>query len=1109
MSDDTDNGPDSSADTLPLPAGSSLITLPTEQMPSAFTDGIEDSETQFAESPQRYRRQHTLGRGGNGLVISVFDKKMQRPVALKIANTSAAERSAKVRFLREAQVTGQLSHPNVMPVYDIGADTEGQVFFTMKEVQGKSLQHRIHAKTAGSLVERLMVFRQVCNAIAFAHSRGVLHRDIKPANVMVGEFGEVLVVDWGLCKVLGESIEDYRDLAGDMEADALTTREGEITGTPAYMAPEQALGDNDKLSPRTDVYALGALLYTLLTDQAPFSGDVADVLIKVARGDVVPAHEVRGGVPVELSAIAARAMKSRPEDRYANVGQLSSDVQAYLEQRPVSVFRYSLMQRAAKWAERNKRVVRPVAFTAALALVVLFSGALLHYNRVAEARDLAIAEAARATRAERLARIEALNGRAALAASEALTGRAGAALEQLRSLRTRLVKLDADTLRADVGMAMVKRSAVVPWTRRGQAPDGEAPNLSFSDSGEEVAWIANGEIQILGRASGDVLRSWPLPSDTPPLLGPWEGGVPWVVTLTGRRLEGWHPASGRVISLGDDSCRMIRRSVGKRWIAAWCDNQTLRTWAWDTMESVGRFGLDAVEVRPQAVSDDGRRILALLYKDSYSQHDSRPVVLEEGREIWADEGRSTVMALAPSGRWLVTSSPSGFELHDIDRRRSESVQAEASGAFLWSADSTRFRVVTQSGVVTEYAVGRGGLVQNTQVRFALTGSVQYAAADAGLTSLALSSDEDISLYEGEPTNTPIADLQLSTESLATVEAALSPGGELIAVGTENGTIYLLDAESGIVLRDLARPDRPVRGLSFSPDSARLISGHWDGAARIWDLRTGEVVREFRPTKDSPSGGTPKVTEVLFLDDDRVLLTGGDGHLGIWSSSSGELLQDFSGAVKYAWDSSFSPTGQRLLVTDRLGFESDRRGVVIDLSTAATRDLEGAVHAYGSAVSPDGEYFVVTAETGPAWVYNQRGEPVTRLEIPTPPSLSASWSADGSLVAVSDFSGNYQIWETDTWDLVASFGQGILVSSLLFERSGRSLRLVTHSGEIYALDLNPSDRPVATGPAWLQAARDRVKAGELQAAHALAAAEPAENTLAQIWVSALSQRSQDD
>ena len=207
------------------------------------------------------------------------------------------------------------------------------------------------------------------------------------------------------------------------------------------------------------MYALGATLYTMLTGKPPFEGEVSVVLKRVVTGSFRPPSEVAPRtVPRELSAIVCKAMATRPEDRYPTVAAMSADVQAFLEERPVSVVQYSWLQRAAKWAERNKRVVRPVAFTTALALVILMSGGLVHLNQISEARDEAVAEATRATRAERAATIEVLNGRAALAASDALFGRAGAALSQLRLLRDQMAALDTTRSRwMSVWRSSVKR----------------------------------------------------------------------------------------------------------------------------------------------------------------------------------------------------------------------------------------------------------------------------------------------------------------------------------------------------------------------------------------------------------------------------------------------------------------------------------------------------------------------------------------------------------------------------------------------------------------------------------------------------------------------------
>jgi len=1022
---------------------------------------------------------------------------MQRAVALKISNTTEAERAAKLRFLREAQVTGQLSHPNVMPVHDIGTDPDGQIFFTMKEVQGQSLSQRIRAKTAGSLVERLLVFRQVCNAIAFAHSRGVLHRDIKPGNVMVGEYGEVLVVDWGLCKVVGETMEDYRELGGDLATGPLTTREGEVAGTPAYMAPEQALGETDSLGPRTDVYALGALLYTLLTDKPPFSGEVDQVLQHVVTGTFRPPNEVKPSPPRELSAIVCKAMSTKPEDRYPTVSAMSADVQAFLEERPVSVVHYSWLQRAGKWAERNKRVVRPVAFTTALALVTLMSGGLVHLNQISEARDEAIAEAVRATQAERAATIEVLNGRAALASSDALMGRAGAALNQLRSLRERMTELDTDTLKVDVGMAILGQSATLP-----QVVDigGMTPSdVSFDPESGRMAWTNRKRLTILSGPRFESMETWPLQLEQSSSFGPWVDGGPWITQAVDNTIIAWHPVSGAQLTISDEDCQVQKNITTARWVVAWCKDGRMIQWPWRQSDRSQVNSAEGKTWNPVDVSDDGRRVLVRQYTDSLSEHYSQPVVLQNGKPIWEDPARSSLLSLSPSGRWLVASSPSGIEVHDLDQGTMQAMDGGVPGAFLWLPDSSGFQVVRTSGEVVEFEIDEGRVRQGETTRLAFEATVGRVAGSADLSTLVNFGKQGLHIFQVSATDTGVVDLGFGTETEATTETVPSADGRLVAVGTENGHIFIIDSETGREMWGLSTTAFPVRGLSFSPSGDRLVSGHWDGLARIWDLTTGTVVREFRPTKASSRGGPPKVTETLFIDEERVLLTGGDGHVGIWSSSTGELLQDYSGVVEYVWDSAYSAATDRVLITNRL--RNDEVGAaILDLGTGTVAARVPVSHAsYGAAVSPDGQHFMVTSAARDALVIDTDGQVLAKLSVPTPPAYAADWSGDGSMVAISDYSGKYRLWSTASWELVATFGHTSIVTSLMFDPSGRKLRVITNTGSLHHLDLNSLRHRPSEEPDWLVALRNEGDADQRAEVSRLLTTAAPTSPLARAWL----------
>ena len=371
----------------------------TPEVPGRYTftdDGSSVSNSIQSDSE--------IGRGGIGRVFVAFDRHLGREVAIKellddktgsdgdspdIASTPMNKTIA--RFLREARVTGQLEHPNIVPVYEVGRRRNGKFYYTMKIVYGETLADAI--KSCHSLGDRLKLlnhFADLCQAIAYAHSRGVIHRDIKPENVMVGEFGETVVLDWGMAKISGKKDIRGKELKKKIklfqDGAAGKTVDGHPIGTPFYMSPEQAEGNIDDIDERSDVWGLGAVLYELLVGRTPFHGDNPfEVIGKVIKDPVPPIREISERVPTELAAVAAKALRRHKSNRYQTAKELADDVVAFQSGARVRAYEYSSWDLLRRFASKNKTALA-VSLFALLLLLTLGVGA---YFKVLKERERA------------------------------------------------------------------------------------------------------------------------------------------------------------------------------------------------------------------------------------------------------------------------------------------------------------------------------------------------------------------------------------------------------------------------------------------------------------------------------------------------------------------------------------------------------------------------------------------------------------------------------------------------------------------------------------------------------------------------------------------------
>jgi WD40 repeat protein len=708
------------------------------------------------------------GRGALGRVIRAYDRRLCRTVAIKVLLRHGME--AEARFLREARITARLQHPGVVPVHEVGRDAKGEPYYAMKLIAGRPLRDLIgEASTLEARLALLPHVLAVADAIAYAHSQGIVHRDLKPANIIVGEFAETIVIDWGLAKDLrAESPEPdtARSRPYRSTGDAAQTALGTILGTPAYMAPEQARGA--RVDERADVYALGAVLYHVLSGEPPFSGDCKDVLLAHVRTqDPRPLAETVPEASPDLIAIARKAMQWDPGRRYENAAGLAADLRAYLTGKLVAAHSYTASQLAHRWLRAHKLLVAAATLVAAIGLAAVIQ---------------IVAERSRAEDARRAAerRADALiltQARSRLATDPTI------AMAWLKHFKAKGGDWkDAQAIAADAASRTVARH-VLRAHRRGISA------LQFLPDGDSLLAASNeGSLRLWNSTSGadrELVRDLAYGTDL--AVSP-EGSTAFFTTRSGE-LVAQALASGvrkRLTSVADGVVALSASSDREVFVAHVDGTVSLESSAGWQRSITRHDGPPHVLLHPRdnvlvSVSGD-----AAVWSDILRNTEHR-LVASQAHHVAADVNADRIALLRHSGELLLWTPLTGQTRH-----------------LLQLEDENRQQFMP------------------TQARWGHYGHVRYCGSH-----LAAAMGKELRLLAALPPYTPTT----SRHFAGRIRALVCAGEELI-VSTDEGVLSGLNPHTGHERRLLGHATVALR-IAWSQRGARLASGDETPEIRVW------------------------------------------------------------------------------------------------------------------------------------------------------------------------------------------------------------------------------------------------------------------------------------
>jgi len=1073
---------------------------PTLTEPAAAPDSIATFVRRLtARDGGRYTEKGEIGRGGMAAIIRIRDQDLHRDLAMKVipeedaaraqAEGSAGSCSPRVqRFLEEAQITAQLDHPGIVPVHDLGLDESGRFFFTMKLVKGRTLGATFDLARRGeegwSPTRAISVLIRVLEALAFAHEKGVIHRDLKPANVMVGRFGEVYVMDWGLAKILGrpaagegEPESDADDsLVGTVRSDstgchsiAELTSYGDILGTPAFMPPEQARGRIGELDARSDIYAVGAMMYQLLAGHAPYSEpgeqrSSREVLLAALAGPPEPIGELARGYPPELAAIATKAMERKPANRYPSAEAMAEDLHRFLENRVVRSYRTGPVAELLKWVLRN----RAIAATTAAAVCVVVVLVVVFVRSVTTERNRAVSAEGVAKENERIALREKDEKTEALERSRAIALAQAAALATPRDPtlglllareagRTRLLPTVVDRMRESLfgcrEVVHFRGHRLGVFTAE-VSPAGDRLVTAGHDGTVRI-WDLRGRQLAELSGHGDEVYKATWSPDGSKILSVARDGTGRLWSSDGRELAVLRGHGGRVFRcrFAPDGSSLVTVADKVGTVHCWEPDGSPR---WVT--KTGGF-IDAVRY-----SRDGRRVLATIRQGRAVIRDAvggDEKVIDAGITLYTGE-------FLPDGKRVLLGCHDGsLRIFDLAGRLHETIDAHEGFVFqsAVSPDGTVFATASDDRVVKLWSVGGEPLweahldvARPCLLVFSPDGRrILAPTAWGGRTFVWDLSGRELAVLSGQKSANWGASFTASGEAVITAskdgrarlfrllrsevgafdaqapseaeDIQVSPKGDRILTTGRDGSVRLF-APDGSILARLEGHENAVWRAVFSPEGDRILTASEDGTARLWTLE-GECLLTL--THPCP------VRSVALLPD--AIATGGaDGVIRLFDAK-GAFIREIRVHREAVSALRAMPGGNALL-----SGSPDRRALMLDPEgNVLLRMGVGRARIAHLDRTADGSRIAVLGHGSEVSIRDPEGREIARVSFDG--ADRAVFSPDGNRLAIACKDGTVRFLDRDGNRLGNLPDQGSAVRSAAFSPDGRRIYTLCREGVV--------------------------------------------------------------